>query len=175
MTQLYEIYLENNETVFTVGSIVAETEELYLVESLDETGRLDSFQVRPKAKVGKLVSSSKYLELMEFTNNYNVDNGNYNPLGLELNYDDYSSLEGTFHQMRNSEDIYTIVTSTHEEVLVGSVKDIFEKEVIMNAINFEDFTQTEVPIDKNEIIAIDILSYENVLLRKFLKRSRKVE
>ena len=60
-------------------------------------------------------------------------------------------------------------------MLVGSVKDIFEKEVIMNAINFEDFTQTEVPIDKNEIIAIDILSYENVLLRKFLKRSRKVE
>lgn len=168
MTQLYEIYLENDETAFTVGSIVAETEELYIVESLDETGRLDSLQVRPKAKVGKLVSSSKYLELMEFTKNYNVENGNYNPLGLEVNYDDYSDLENAWYQMRNSGDIYTIVTSTLEEVLVGSVKDIFEKDIVIAAIDFEDFTQTEVPIDKNEIVAIDILSYENVLLRKFL-------
>ena len=60
-------------------------------------------------------------------------------------------------------------------MLVGSVKDIFEKDIVIAAIDFEDFTQTEVPIDKNEIIAIDILSYENVLLRKFLNRSRKVE
>lgn len=168
MTQLYEIYLENDETAFTVGSIVAETEELYIVESLDETGRLDSFQVRPKAKVGKLVSPSKYLELMEFTKNYNVENGNYNPLGLEVNYDDYSSLEGTFHQMRNSGDIYTIVTDTDEEILIGNVKEVFEKDIVIAAIDFEDFTQTEVPIDKNEIVAIDILSYENVLLQKFL-------
>lgn len=175
MTQLYEIYLENNETVFTVGSIVAETEELYIVESLDETGRLDSFQLRPKTKVGKLVSASAYLELMEFYKSYNVENGNYNPLGLEVNYDDYSDLENAWYQMRNSVDIYTIVTSTHEEVMVGSVKDIFEKDIVIEAIDFEDFTQTEVPIDKNEIIAIDILSYENVLLRKFLNRSRKVE
>ena len=175
MSKLYEIYLENDGVAFTVGSIVAETEELYIVESLDETGRLDSFQLRPKTKVERLVSASAYLELMEFNKSYNVENGSYNPLGLEVNYDDYSDLENAWYQMRNSGYIYTIVTSTHEEVLVGSVKDIFEKEVIMNAINFEDFTQTEVPIDKNEIIAIDILSYENVLLRKFLKRSRKVE
>lgn len=58
ISKLYEIYLENDGVAFTVGSIVAETEELYIVESLDETGRLDSFQVRPKTKVERFVSAS---------------------------------------------------------------------------------------------------------------------
>ncbi|CAM3124617.1 hypothetical protein [Staphylococcus argensis] len=175
MSKLHEIYLENDKENFTFGSILAETEELFIIETLDEKGQFDSIQLRPKANVGGFVSSSKYLELMEFNRRNHIENDIYNPLGLEINDENYSNLENAFHMMRDSKDIYTIVTDTYEEIYIGYIESVFEKEIFMHAINFEDFTQTEVSINKDEIVAIDILSYENALLQKFLNKSREVE
>ncbi len=65
MNNLFELYLEDDDESFIVGTAIAETPHQLLIVSIDDNGQVDSVEIIDRSHVSKIVTDSSYLDFCQ--------------------------------------------------------------------------------------------------------------
>lgn len=171
--QLIELYTESEDS-FSLGYFRKVEKEFSIFEAVNEIGMLDSIQVRANSQVSQIKSQTSYTSIFQKFINYNKKQELYDPYLL---LDQGRSLLETHHLadcFKKNGDIFTFVLENEDYLLKGQVKSLnLENQTFqLKLLDLEKLQfHQEVTCHFENIIAIDLASNENYLLRMVLEET----
>lgn len=174
-TTLIELYTdileENTENLkFSLGYVVKVLDNSILFVSISEIGTLDSIQLRNKNYISSIESNTEYTEMFEFYINFSKHNNLFDPFLLEkkLKFDQVITSKKVLESLFNEGNIVSIITTNLDYIIVGRIICLHEKIMTISLSRYQQNSEvSEIKIELDSIICIDLVSVENFIYSKY--------
>lgn len=161
-----EIYTKHEDS-FTVGMVYCQNEDEIIFRAVDDKGMQTGYYAMKKAIIKSLEKDTDYLmkleKYMEYGDRFLFSSNVVKDIT-------FSSEESLFHQIfeysKNTNSIISIDMLHSEELKTGFIKEIDDKEIILENIDIETAKLLDVgTYTINDIVIIEFESVDNNLLK----------
>lgn len=167
MNNLFELYLEDDDDSFIVGTSIAENEQQLLLVSIDDNGQVDSVEVIDRAHISKVVTDSSYLDFCQSMIKENQAAHIFDPFQLAQQLPhNWQSTDRLLAECQGEQRLISIVTGP--EIYAGRVSLISEHQIGLQLVDFESVSfGAPTLIDKSDVMVIDYVSRQNYYVTKY--------
>ncbi|WP_203619512.1 hypothetical protein [Apilactobacillus nanyangensis] len=174
-----EIYSKSRDNFefedFILGIIVAEKGDYLLVETIDDSGLLDSYTLLLKSDISKISSDTNYTNVFTHYVNSNKKNNIYDPFELRKEMDSIidKNLDDIIQTFLSNRKVISLCTIVDEEFHKGNIIAYDNNHIVLDEKRYQQTFGSEVQ-DKNNLIkldtitAFDLVSKENKLYEEYL-------
>ncbi|CAI2698535.1 hypothetical protein AKUA1404_14890 [Apilactobacillus kunkeei] len=174
-----EIYSKSRDNFefedFILGIIVAEKGDYLLVETIDDSGLLDSYTLLLKSDISKISSDTNYTNVFTHYVNSNKKNDIYDPFELRKEMDSIidKNLDDIIQTFLSNRKVISLCTIVDEEFHKGNIIAYDNNHIVLDEKRYQQTFDSEVQ-DKNNLIkldtitAFDLVSKENKLYEEYL-------
>lgn len=169
MNNLFELYLEDDDESFIVGTAIAETPHQLLIVSIDDNGQVDSVEIIDRSHVSKIVTDSSYLDFCQSMVTENQAANIFDPFHLAKQLpNNWESVDCLLAECQGEQRLISLVTGP--EVYAGRVSMISEHQIGLQLVDFESVSfGAPTLIDKADVMVIDYVSRQNYYVTKYWK------
>ena len=176
-----EIYSKSRDNFefedFILGIIVSEKGNYLLVETLDDSGLLDSYTLLLKNDISKISSNTNYTNVFTHYVNSNKKNDIYDPFELkkEMSSIRNKKLDDIIHTFLSKRKVISLCTSVDENFHKGNIIAYDKNHIVLDEERYQQTFESEIQ-EKNNLIkldtitAFDLLSKENKLYEQYLNK-----
>ncbi|MCH5461738.1 hypothetical protein HC026_06520 [Lactobacillus sp. LC28-10] len=167
--KLLEIYLEDDDESFIVGSVVGENPHQLLIISIDDNGQVDSVEIINHSRIAKIVTDSAYLDFCQSMTRENQAAGIFDPFQLATQLPhSWQTVDRLLAECQGEQRLISLVTAP--EVYAGRVSMISEHQIGLQLVDFESVSfGAPTLIDKADVMVIDYVSRQNYYVTKYWK------
>ncbi|MBC6388778.1 hypothetical protein ERK14_04255 [Lactobacillus kunkeei] len=177
-----EIYSKSRDNFefedFILGIIVAEKGDYLLVETIDDSGLLDSYTLLLKSDISKISSDTNYTNVFTHYVNSNKKNDIYDPFELRKEMDSIidKNLDDIIQTFLSNRKVISLCTIVDEEFHKGNIIAYDNNHIVLDEKRYQQTFGSEVQ-DKNNLIkldtinAFDLVSKENKLYEEYLNNN----
>ena len=174
-----EIYSKSRDNFefedFILGIIVSEKGNYLLVETIDDSGLLDSYTLLLKSDISKISSDTNYTNVFTHYVNSNKKNNIYDPFELRKEMDSIidKNLDDIIQTFLSNRKVISLCTIVDEEFHKGNIIAYDNNHIVLDEKRYQQTFGSEVQ-DKNNLIkldtitAFDLVSKENKLYEEYL-------
>lgn len=166
---LFELYLEDDDDSFIVGTAIAETPHQLLIVSIDDNGQVDSVEIIDRSHVSKIVTDSSYLDFCQSMIKENQAANIFDPFHLAKQLpNNWESVDRLLAECQGEQRLISLITGP--EVYAGRVSMISEHQIGLQLVDFESVSfGAPTLIDKADVMVIDYVSRQNYYVTKYWK------
>ena len=174
-----EIYSKSRDNFefedFILGIIVSEKDNYLLVETIDDSGLLDSYTLLLKSDISKISSDTNYTNVFTHYVNSNKKNDIYDPFELkkEMSSIRNKKLDDIIHTFLSKRKVISLCTSVDENFHKGNIIAYDKNHIVLDEERYQQTFESEIQ-EKNNLIkldtitAFDLVSKENKLYEEYL-------
>ncbi|CAI2663269.1 hypothetical protein AKUG0406_14590 [Apilactobacillus kunkeei] len=174
-----EIYSKSRDNFefedFILGFIVSEKDNYLLVETIDDSGLLDSYTLLLKSDISKISSNTNYTNVFTYYVNSNKKNNIYDPFELkkEMISMRNKKLDDIIHTFLSKRKVISLCTSVDENFHKGNIIAYDKNHIVLDEERYQQTFESEIT-EKNNLIkldtitAFDLVSKENKLYEEYL-------
>ncbi|MBV0914591.1 hypothetical protein KTJ72_01575 [Apilactobacillus sp. HBW1] len=174
-----EIYSKSRDNFefedFILGIIVSEKDNYLLVETIDDSGLLDSYTLLLKNDISKISSNTNYTNVFTHYVNSNKKNDIYDPFKLkkEMSSMRNKKLDDIIHTFLSKRKVISLCTSVDENFHKGNIIAYDKNHIVLDEERYQQTFESEIQ-EKNNLIkldtitAFDLVSKENKLYEEYL-------
>ena len=176
-----EIYSKSRDNFefedFILGIIVSEKDNYLLVETIDDSGLLDSYTLLLKSDISKISSDTNYTNVFTHYVNSNKKNDIYDPFELkkEMSSIRNKKLDDIIQTFLSNRKVISLCTSVDENFHKGNIIAYDKNHIVLDEERYQQTFESEIQ-EKNNLIkldtitAFDLLSKENKLYEQYLNK-----
>ncbi|CAI2668179.1 hypothetical protein AKUH4B402J_14170 [Apilactobacillus kunkeei] len=174
-----EIYSKSRDNFefedFILGFIVSEKNNYLLVETIDDSGLLDSYTLLLKNDISKISSNTNYTNVFTHYVNSNKKNDIYDPFELkkEMSSMRNKKLDDIIQAFLSNRKVISLCTSVDEKFHKGNIIAYDNNHIVLDEERYQQTFESGIT-DKNNLIkldtitAFDLVSKENKLYEEYL-------
>ncbi|MCT6859177.1 MAG: hypothetical protein M3Z82_07935 [Apilactobacillus sp.] len=174
-----EIYSKSRDNFefedFILGIIVAEKGDYLLVETIDDSGLLDSYTLLLKSDISKISSDTNYTNVFTHYVNSNKKNNIYDPFELRKEMDSIidKNLDDMIQTFLSNRKVISLCTIVDEKFHKGNIIAYDNNHIVLDEERYQQTFESEIT-EKNNLIkldtitAFDLVSKENKLYEEYL-------
>lgn len=174
-----EIYSKSRDNFefedFILGFIVSEKDNYLLVETIDDSGLLDSYTLLLKNDISKISSNTNYTNVFTHYVNSNKKNDIYDPFELkkEMSSMRNKKMDDIIHTFLSKRKVISLCTSVDENFHKGNIIAYDKNHIVLDEERYQQTFESEIT-EKNNLIkldtitAFDLISKENKLYEEYL-------
>ncbi|MFY1049841.1 hypothetical protein ACOMA7_07015 [Apilactobacillus sp. 1-1-2] len=176
---ILEIYSKSRDNFefedFILGIIVSEKDNYLLVETIDDSGLLDSYTLLLKNDISKISSNTNYTNVFTHYVNSNKKNDIYDPFELkkEMSSMRNKKLDDIIHTFLSKRKVISLCTNVDENFHKGNIIAYDKNHIVLDEERYQQTFESEIT-EKNNLIkldtitAFDLISKENKLYEEYL-------
>ncbi len=174
-----EIYSKSRDNFefedFILGIIVSEKDNYLLVETIDDSGLLDSYTLLLKNDISKISSNTNYTNVFTHYVNSNKKNDIYDPFELkkEMSNMRNKKLDDIIHTFLSKRKVISLCTNVDENFHKGNIIAYDKNHIVLDEERYQQTFESEIT-EKNNLIkldtitAFDLISKENKLYEEYV-------
>lgn len=178
---ILEIYSKSRDNFefedFILGIIVSDKNNYILVETLDDSGLLDSYTLLLKSDISKISANTNYTKVFTHYVNNNIKNNIYDPFNLkeEMKRLWNMKIDDIIQNFLSHGKVVSLCTNIDEEFHKGNVIAYDNNYIVLDERRYQKTFGGEVQ-EKNNLIrldtitAFDLESKENKLYEQYLNK-----
>lgn len=167
--KLLEIYLEDDDDSFIVGTIIGETPHQLLIVAIDDNGQVDSVEIIDRSHISKMVADSTYLDFCQTMIKENQAVGIFDAFNLaEQMPNSWQSIDRLLAECQGEQRLISVITGP--EVYAGRVSMVSQHQIGLQLVDFESVSfGAPTLIDKADVMVIDYVSRQNYYVTRYWK------
>ena len=174
-----EIYSKSRDNFefedFILGIIVSEKDNYLLVETIDDSGLLDSYTLLLKSDISKISPDTNYTNVFTHYVNSNKKNNIYDPFELkkEMSSIRNKNLDDIIQAFLSNRKVISLCTSVDANFHKGNIIAYDNNHIVLDEERYQQTFESEIT-EKNNLIkldtitAFDLISKENKLYEEYL-------
>ncbi|CAI2671919.1 hypothetical protein AKUH3B111A_14780 [Apilactobacillus kunkeei] len=174
-----EIYSKSRDNFefedFILGIIVSDKNNYLLVETLDDSGLLDSYTLLLKSDISKISANTNYTKVFTHYVNNNIKDNIYDPFNLkeEMKRLWNMKIDDIIQNFLSHGKVVSLCTNIDEEFHKGNVIAYDNNHIVLDEERYQQTFESGIT-DKNNLIkldtitAFDLVSKENKLYEEYL-------
>ncbi|WP_203650479.1 hypothetical protein [Secundilactobacillus yichangensis] len=167
--RLLEIYLEDDDDSFIVGTVIAETPYQLLVVAIDDNGQIDSVEIIDRSHISKTIADSAYLDFCQTMIKENQAAGIFDAFKLADQLPNHwQSIDHLLAECQGEQRLISVITGP--DIYAGRVSMVSAHQIGLQLVDFESVSfGAPTLIDKADVMVIDYVSRQNYYVTRYWK------